>query len=185
MGLCSIPFAFTEWMFYPSYWQPKFLWNLADKIGFGIEDLIFVTGLGGLTATIYPFSFAKKLMSEDKTHLKATIIRLFFVFLITALLVFLIFILKIPMIYGAVAIMLLTSFFIILKRKDLFLPSLLGGILTCFIYIVICLIFSLIFKEAFKNVWHGDKFSGVYIAGILLEEYLYGFSAGVAGSLFY
>lgn len=185
MGFCSIPFAFTEWMFYPSYWQPKFLWNLADKIGFGIEDLLFVSGLGGLTSTIYPFCFVKKFISESKIQFKDLIIRTLIIFGITALLVFLVLLIRIPMIYGAVVIMLLISFFIIIKRKDLLFPSLAGGVLTCLSYIVICLFFSLIFKDAFKNVWHGEKFSGIYIAGVLLEEYLYSFSAGVAGSIFY
>ncbi len=185
VSLSAIPFAFTESLFYPSYWEPHFLWGLADKIGFGIEDIIFVIGLGALTSSVYPFFFSKKVHKVLNAGFKLQFIRFASVILITALLVFVFYMLRIPMIYGAVAVMILISIGIVLIRKDLFMPSLAGGVITCIIYSLICLIFSMIFKDVFHIVWHGDKFSGVYIAGILLEEYLYSFSAGMAGTVFY
>ena len=55
MMLCSIPFAFTEFLFYPDYWEPVFLFDLAARIGFGIEDVVFVCGLGAFTSTGFLF----------------------------------------------------------------------------------------------------------------------------------
>ncbi len=39
MALISLPFAFTEFMFYPDYWDPPFLFDAAEKFGFGLEDV--------------------------------------------------------------------------------------------------------------------------------------------------
>lgn len=185
VGLSAVPFAFTESLFYPSYWEPRFLWDLADKIGFGIEDIIFVIGLGALTSTAYPFCFSKKSYKALDAGIKLQFIRFASVISVTALLVLVFYMLKIPMIYGAVAVMILISTGIVLMRKDLLVPSLAGGAITCIVYTLICIVFSMIFKDVFHIVWHGEKFSGIYIAGILLEEYLYSLSAGMAGTVFY
>ena len=36
--LASLPFATTEFLFYPTYWEPRTLFDLVPRIGFGIED---------------------------------------------------------------------------------------------------------------------------------------------------
>jgi len=43
--LCSLPFAFSEFLFYPEYWTPTFLFDLGVRLGFGIEDFLFVSAL--------------------------------------------------------------------------------------------------------------------------------------------
>ena len=53
----SLPFACTEFLFYPSYWEPAFLFDLGRRMGFGIEDIIFVTGLAAFTTTAYACGF--------------------------------------------------------------------------------------------------------------------------------
>jgi hypothetical protein len=60
MGACSLPFAFTEFLFYPTYWEPEFLFNLANKIGFGVEDFLFVFGLAAFSSTAYAFCFKRR-----------------------------------------------------------------------------------------------------------------------------
>lgn len=185
MALVSIPFGFTESLFYPDYWEPVFLWDLADKIGFGLEDILFVAGLGALTCSIYAFVFRKRFSSVVFTNRKSSLFYAVAVLFITGLLVFAAVLLRIPMIYGSVAIMLLMSAALLAVRRDLILPSLAGGLLTCAVYTCICIIFSVFFKDVFFLVWHGEKFSNIFIAGVLLEEYLYSFAAGVAGTMFY
>lgn len=185
MALVSIPFGFTESLFYPEYWEPVFLWDLADKIGFGLEDILFVSGLGALTSTIYAVVFRKKFSSVVFTNHKSSLFYAGIVLCVTGVLVFAAVLLHIPMIYGSVVIMLLMSAALLAFRRDLILPSLAGGVLTCAVYTFICIIFSVLFKDVFFLVWHGEKFSNIFIAGVLLEEYLYSFAAGVAGTMFY
>jgi hypothetical protein len=185
IGIVSIPFALTERYFYPSYWEPQFLWDLADKIGFGIEDIIFVVGLGALTSTVYAFCFRKKYSENVLSNRRSILLYSVGALCSTALLIALAIMAAVPMIYASVVIMLLMSGGIIAVRKDLLIPSLAGGAITCAIYTLLCILFSLLFKNIFHVVWHGDKFSNIFFAGILLEEYMYGFAAGVAGTMFY
>ena len=65
MAAFSLPFALTEWLFYPEYWEPTFIFDLIHVFGFGIEDILFVTGLAAFTSTVYAFFSGKTL--EVKT----------------------------------------------------------------------------------------------------------------------
>ena len=65
MAAFSLPFALTEWLFYPEYWEPTFIFDLIHVVGFGIEDILFVTGLAAFTSTVYAFFSGKTL--EVKT----------------------------------------------------------------------------------------------------------------------
>ncbi|MDG5813962.1 lycopene cyclase domain-containing protein [Chitinispirillales bacterium ANBcel5] len=62
LSILSIPFGFTEFLFYPDYWNPPFLFDLAERIGFGIEDFMFVTGLASMSITLPPFFLKKALI---------------------------------------------------------------------------------------------------------------------------
>ena len=44
VSLCSLPFALTEFLFYPTYWEPEFLFDLIHVLGFGIEDVLRILG---------------------------------------------------------------------------------------------------------------------------------------------
>ena len=120
MALVSIPFGFTESLFYPDYWEPVFLWDLADKIGFGLEDILFVAGLGALTSTIYAVVFRKKFSSVVFTNHKSSLFYAGIVLCVTGVLVFAAVLLHIPMIYGSVVIMLLMSAALLAFRRTLF-----------------------------------------------------------------
>lgn len=185
MSLCSIPFAFTENLFYPSYWEPTFLFGLADKIGFGIEDVLFVIGLAAFTSTAYAFFFRKTYQLVGTNELKAVIQRCLSVLGVTFLLVILLTILNVPMIYGSVGIMIGMSVFICFRRTDLLLPSFLGGFISLGIYTFLCLVLLTLIPDIFNMVWHTEKFLNVFVLGIPLEEYLYGFAAGITATAFY
>lgn len=185
VSIVAVPFAFTERFFYPTYWEPFFLWDLANKIGFGIEDIIFVAGLGALTSTVYAFVFRKKFSDLSGKKRKTGALYSVAVLALAALLVVFARLTRVPMIYASLFIMFFISVGILYLRKDLILPAIIGGGITCMVYSLICILFSVLFKNVFHVVWHGEKFSNIFIMGILLEELLYGFAAGVAGTIFY
>jgi len=186
MMLCSIPFAFTEFLFYPDYWEPKFLFDLAFKIGFGIEDLIFVCGLGAFTSTAFAFFSGFRLCKRDKQTTPGMVIRrVGILFSVAFLLIVIVALIGIHMIYGSFFIMVGISSIIFLIRRDLFLPSLAGAVIAVIVYTSLCLIFALVFPHAFRDVWHAEKFLNLFILGIPLEEYLYGFGSGMAATMFY
>ncbi|WP_437609698.1 lycopene cyclase domain-containing protein [Sorangium sp. So ce834] len=61
-AVASLPFAATERLFYPTYWTPKFLFDLADRFGFGVEDLLFIVGLSAFSSTAYAVVFRRALV---------------------------------------------------------------------------------------------------------------------------
>jgi hypothetical protein len=93
--------------------------------------------------------------------------------------------LGIRMIYGACWILVVVTLAMIARRRDLALPSLAGAVLTCLVYAGLCLVFAAILPGVFDLAWNMTKFSNVFIAGIPLEELLYGTSTGFAGTAFY
>ncbi len=185
MGLCSLPFALTEFLFYPSYWEPVFLFDLARRIGFGIEDFLFVFGLAAFTSTGYPFFFRRVYVSIGETSFKLVSARIATLIGAALLLTAVLAILGVPIIWGCVLIMLGISAVVCLYRRDLILPSLLGGTISVVVYGTVCLILAAIVPDVFHLSWHAERFSNIYIFDIPLEELTYSGSAGITATVFY
>jgi hypothetical protein len=183
--LCSIPFAFTEFLFYPDYWEPNFLFDLAARIGFGIEDFIFVMGLAAFTGTGYAVVFRKTLRSEKSVSISSVAWRLTVLGLITLVLTVLQAGFSIPMIYGAAITMLAIAFGITRIRRDLVVPLAFGGFISMGFYLTLFWIILLFIPEIFELNWNLDAFSSTCILGVPLEELMYGFAAGSVAVVFY
>jgi hypothetical protein len=162
MALCSIPFAFTESLFYPSYWEPKFLFDLADRIGFGIEDVLFVIGLSAFTSTAYPFFCGACYEALGDVNPWAIFKRCAAIMGTTFVLIIIVMLLDIEMIYGSFGIMLGISAFIGLCRKDLIVPGLFGGLISMFVYSLLSLGFAWLIPGVYNLAWtrinqHSDE----------------------------
>jgi len=185
MVLCALPFALTEFFFYPDYWEPPFLFSLPDRIGFGIEDLFFVAGLGAFA----PFTWAVfcRRTYEPLPGNPSSKKLLAFVVPIASALVFasISFLAGVPVIWSCVGIMVTIALAMGLRRRDLLLPGLIGGLLTTAVYFAICLALGHLLPAVFELNWHAERFSNVFIAGVPLEEITYAFGAGMAATVFY
>ncbi len=185
-ALLSLPFATTEFLFYPTYWEPQTLFNLVPRIGFGIEDVLFVTGLGMLTSGIYPTASGRRFLWPGGPRVmltRRTFLRLGALFGGAAAAVAVAALADIAMIYAAPVIMIAAAFFIALRRRDLAVPVLAGGTLTLAVYAVLSLIFALLIPDVFELDWHTDAFLNRFVLGIPLEELIYGFTSGLIGSV--
>lgn len=185
MALFSLPFALTERFFYPSYWEPVFLFNLIDIIGFGIEDILFVIGLSAFTSTAYAFFMRRRYTAaETKKRVNAAVTCC----IITGIVLIMVttsVMLEIEMIYGSFLIMGAISLFIFIRRRDLCIPGLAGGFFSAGIYTGLCLLLSVISPGIFQLTWHTDQFLNSFILGIPVEELIYGFASGTIATIFY
>ena len=183
----SLPFAATEFLFYPSYWHPKFLFDLADRIGFGIEDLLFVAGLGALTSTAYPFIARRRLepLSREEQSARRIGRRLVDFGATSLVAAALLHWLGVRMIYGTCWIMVGVTGTVLVRRPDLLVPCSLGALATCCTYGALCVVFGVFLPDVFRLAWNTHQFSNVFVLGIPLEELLYGTSAGFAGTAVY
>ncbi len=185
MSLLAIPFAFTEQLFYPDYWHPNFLFNFGDKIGFGIEDFIFVIGLASFTSTVYSFVFQKKYIRNSNSSPANMIYRLIIISIAVVAIIISFIIADIPIIYAAAFSMIVISAVIILKRPDLMIPGVLGGVLSAAVYFILCLIYGFIYPEIFMEIWNTGVLLNRFIMGVPVEELIYGFAAGFSATIIY
>jgi hypothetical protein len=185
MSLISLPFAFAEKLFYPSYWEPNFLLDLGNRLGFGLEDFIFVVSLASFTSTVYAFSFGKRYLKNNIENPGLFLIRIFFISLSVIVLIVLSVWINIPAIYSSVFTMIAVPLIIILKRHDLLAPGILGGILSAFVYFILCLVFNMIYPGIFEKIWHTHLLLNKFKMGVPLEELIYGFGAGFCATIIY
>jgi hypothetical protein len=181
----ALPFACTEFLFYPSYWEPVFLFGLGKRIGFGIEDFIFVAGLAAFTTTVYAACCNRAYTPSADSGFRGAALRALFLFASAGTLLLITLAVSIPVIYGACLVMAAIACVIIRQRPDLGFPALIGGCLSAAVYFLLCLAADVLMPGLFKNIWHTDKFLNIFFVGVPIEELLYGFSAGLAGTAFY
>lgn len=184
-ALGSLPFAASERFFAGTYWSPPSLFGLIERIGFGIEDVLFVVALATYMSTGYAFFFRRRLEARSRKDTKQAAFRALLALGSTLGLALLLLALKIHILYGAFVAMAATSLVIILRRRDLLPVGIFGGLIAVGTYAVVCLVYAAIRPGVFERVWHTERFIHRFAFGIPIEELVYGFLAGVVASVFY
>lgn len=172
----SLPFAATEWLFYPEYWTPRFLFGLADHLGFGLEDVLFVVGLGAFTSTAYAVAFRRTPVPLGTPVRPGR--RLVGIFALAMAVTGALLAVGVPILYAAVAVMVSLSAALLLARPDLAVPSLLGALVSAAIYLGLCLVFGALLPGVFERTWRASVLLPGRLLGVPLDEVLYGLGAG-------
>ncbi|WP_438007321.1 lycopene cyclase domain-containing protein [Sorangium sp. So ce321] len=198
MALAALPFAATERLFYPEYWTPKFLFDLADRIGFGVEDMLFLAGLSAFSSTAYAVVFrrapvpcsppaARPWSRLDRPWLRAARPWLRAAAAIASVLAAAGVLLAagVPVLYAAVAAMMAVSAALLAARGDLLVPTVLGALLSAAVYLGLCLVFAALLPGVFARTWRPSVLlPGRALLGVPLDEILYGLGAGFAATVF-
>jgi Lycopene cyclase len=185
-SVLTTPFGLTEPLFVPQYWNPPSLFDLAQRTGFDIESLIFCFAIGGVGVVLYnivtdrglqPLGTKERASRRHQYHRAALFVPVvaFPVFCLTPL----------NPIYSAIASMTFGSAATVACRPDLQSEMLIGGGLFSAYYAVFMLLLEWSAPGYIARVWNLPALSGVMIAGIPLEELLFGFSFGTYWSGIY
>ncbi|QSQ23567.1 hypothetical protein JY651_00860 [Pyxidicoccus parkwayensis] len=177
----SLPFAATEWLFYPEYWTPRFLFNLADHLGFGIEDVLFVAGLGAFSSTAYAVAFRRTPVPHE-TRVRPWL-RAAGAFVLALSVTFALLAAGLTILYAAVMSMVSVSAILLLMRGDLAVPSLLGALVSAGIYLALCLVFGALVPGVFERTWRPGVLLTGKLLGVPLDEVLYGLGAGFGATI--
>ena len=177
----SLPFSATEWLFYPEYWTPRFLFGLADLIGFGIEDVLFVSGLGAFSSTAYAVVF-RRTPVPLRAGVSRPWLRVLGAFALAMAVTGGQLAAGVPILYAAVATMVSVSAGLLLARPDLVAPCLLGALVSAGIYLGLCLIFGSLVPGVFERTWRHSLLLPGRLLGVPLDEVLYGLGAGFGGT---
>lgn len=175
-GLGTALFGLTEPLFVPAYWDPPSLFDLAQRTGFDIESVIFAFSIGGIGAVLYNLVTRKASLSvvpigRHRFHRVALAIPAL-VFLALAFIGW-------NPIYPALIAMAAGAGAAVLCRLDLATKTLAGGLLFFGFYAIFTLGLVVGAPGYIEQVWNLPALSGVRVAGIPLEELLFGFAFGL------
>ena len=188
LSLASIPFAWTELLFYPDYWKPRFLFDLIDVLGFGIEDVMFVVGLAAFASTSWAFVSRQTLEPLARAQDVSARVKLARALGLLALCFGCVggfWAADVAMIYAAPVIMFALGAVILAMRPDLWRAAFGGALITTLVYSGVCLLLAAIIPQVFQLDWNTEKFLNIFILGIPLEEVLYAAASGFIATLFY
>ena len=180
VSLVTAFLGLTEPIYVPIYWNPPSLFELAQRTGFDIESLLFTFAIGGIGSALYntlrrrdlaPISAVERQSARHRFHLLALLMPYF-------LFVPLYFLPWNP-IYPSLMSVLIGVIASVICRPDLMRKTLLGGLLFLGLYTVFMLGLLLFSPGYIEQVWNLRALSGVLIAGIPLEELLFGFVFGM------
>ena len=179
-SLVTALFGFTEPIFVPSYWNPPSLFELAQRTRFDLESLIFSFAIGGIGCAIYetltkrdlvPVGTAEKRRARHRLHRWVLLAPIF---------------LFVPLyfspwnaIYPSLICLLIGAIASVICRPDLLRKTLLGGLLFSGVYAVFMLGLLWSAPGYIEQVWNLRALSGILIAGIPLEEILFGIAFGM------
>lgn len=179
-SLATAPFGLTEPLFVPKYWNPPSLFDLAQRTGFDIESLIFCFALGGVGAVLYNIAsrrYLAVLPAAEHEHVRHRWHR---IALLTPIVAFLLlYWLPWNPIYPGIAAMTLGAIAAAACRPDLATKTFVGGLLFLLYYGVFMLALLWSAPGYIERVWNLRALTGVRLAGIPLEELLYGFAFGM------
>jgi len=179
-SLVTALLGLTEPIYVPKYWNPPSLLELAQRTGFDIESLIFSFAIGGIGCALYdtltkrdlsPVMAAEKLSSRHRLH-RFALLAPFFLFVP-------LYFLPWNPIYPSLLCLLIGAIASVICRPDLRRETLIGGLLFLGLYGLFMLGLRWSSPGYIIRVWNLRALSGVMIAGIPLEELVFGFTFGM------
>ena len=175
----TMPLGLTEPLFVPRYWNPPSVFDLAQTTGFDIESLIFCFAIGGVGTVLYQVATRRRLRPVGRDERRKRRHHYHRAALLAPVVAFPALCLA-PWnpIYPAILAMAFGGAATMACRPDLKSDTLLGGVLFAAYYAVFMLLLEWSAPGYIARVWNLPALSGVMVAGIPLEELLFGFAFG-------
>ncbi len=172
--------GFTEPIYVPRYWNPPSLFELAQRTGFDIESLIFAFAIGGIGCTLYNTLTKRYIIGVREVERHRSRHRLHRLALLAPFFLFLpLYFLPWNPIYPSLLALLIGAVASVICRPDLRWKTLIGGLLFLGLYGIFILGLRWSSPGYIEQVWNLRALSGVLIAGIPLEELLFGLTFGM------
>jgi Lycopene cyclase len=179
-SLATVLLGLTEPIYVPSYWNPPSLFELAKRTGFDIESVIFTFAIGGIGCALYDTLTKRDLSGVSAAERHSSRHRLHRLALLTPFVLFVpLYFLPWNPIYPSLACLLGGAILSVICRPDLRRRTLIGGLLFLGLYGVFMLGLRWFSPGYIEQVWNLRALSGVLIAGIPLEELIFGLTFGM------
>jgi len=180
ISILTIPLGLTQYFFGQDYWHPTYIMSFNF---FGLEDLLYAFGVGGIAGVIYEEFLGKRFTKRHlpKHQYIATALTLGG---LLALFVG-VNILHINSIYVSSVVFLLAGLGAIIMRHDLFKQAFYSGVFLGVLTLLSEIFVVFLFPDFITKWWFLDNISRVFILEIPVEEILFAFALGfVTGPIY-
>jgi hypothetical protein len=164
-------------------WFLRDYWRRPTITGYpiSIEDAIFAFAIGGIAYGIYKIFFNMAAVQSEDQPRRAWLVIAFFVITILPLLIFTD-LLHVNSIFSSAFSLFLIAIFTWILRPDLLKSSIVSGLMVVVLFFLVYKGMQVIFPGAIEYWCMGCNPSGLRLSGINLEELLWDFAWGLAGS---
>ena len=164
-------------------WFLKDYWRRPTITGYpiSIEDAIFSFAIGGIAYGIYKVFFSMSVAEGHDLPRRGWLVIAFLIIIILPLFI-LTDLLHINSIFSSTFSLFLIAVLTWILRPDLLKPSIVSGILVVILFFLVYKGMQVIFPSAIEYWCMGCNPTGLRISGINIEELLWDFSWGLAGS---
>lgn len=170
----------TEPIFVPEYWNPPSLFELARRTGFDVESLIFAFAIGGIGAALYNTLTHQHDVPVGPADRHAPLHRFHGAALFVPAAAFVpLYVLPWNPIYPVFVSLLLGAIASVICRPDLLRKSIIGGVLFLGLYAVFMLGLKWLAPGYIAAVWNLPALRGGLLAGIPVEELVFGLTFGL------
>ena len=165
-------------------WFLKDYWRRPTITGYpiSVEDAIFAFAIGGIAYSIYKIAFNMVVVPSKGQPPRAWLVIASFVIFILPLLL-LTDLLHVNSIFSSALSLFLIATLTWILRPDLLKPSTLSGILVLVLFFLVYKAMQIIFPGAIEYWCMGCNPLGLRLSGINVEELLWDFLWGLAGSV--
>jgi hypothetical protein len=181
-SVVSAPFALTGFLFIPQYWSPPSLFNLDNRIGISIEDIVWSAAVGGIASVVGEICFKSNLRERRGVRRR----RHYAPFVIVIGIFILLEVLRSDKaIYNMIAAFALGVIVLACVRPDLILQMVLGAAIFTALYFALFKFLLFVYPEFIQRFYNTPKLLGIYFAGIPVEEIAFAATGGAIWSVAY
>ena len=176
LSLATVILAPTNILYYNSYWRPEFIFNIYN---FGIESVIVCFTYGGICGVLYQFAANKK-VSEKTLYSDRIGMKYFSLSILAGVVAILALevLTDLNVIYTTTTGLFLSGILFTYIRRDLFMPSIYGGVLSTLVSMTVYWLLLIMYPEFFNRFWITSNLSDIKILWIPFEEYYFHFALG-------
>lgn len=168
----------SEFWFLQDYWRRPTITGTPV----GIEDAIFAFAIGGIAYGIYKVFFKMAVPEGQEQERRGWLVVAFSLLILLPLLL-LTDLLGINSIFSSTLSLFLIAVLTWILRPDLLKPSIISGIMVVVLFFLVYKAMQVMFPSAIEYWCMGCNPTGLRISGINIEELLWDFSWGLAGSV--
>lgn len=161
------------------YWNPPYIFGPV----FNIEDFLYGFFYGGIAAELLEAVTGREDSDQKMKKRSWLVVLMFFVTLVSFVL--LVDQLRLNSIFAHIISPIVAGTCIVLTRRDLAGAALQSGLILVVFTSVWYLVILSMYPHAIEQSWMLENLSGILLIGIPIEEYIFAFSLGFGGSVFY